>query len=149
MEPAGLYIALPIEINGAHITVVIRHMTEPHDKTRFERILVEDIKPMLPIVAQIGKDIVMRGYNDDVPTHDIKLLNPEKEYLLGAIYEREYRQLPEYKQFPKLSLHVTVDSDAKREKVNKILKERDGVVVLRIATLKEIGNKALIAKVVQ
>lgn len=149
MGSAGLYIALPIEINGAHITVVIRHMTEPHDKTRFERILVEDIKPMLPIVAQIGKDIVMRGYNDDVPTHDIKLLNPEKEYLLGAIYEREYRQLPEYKQYPKLSLHVTVDSDAKREKVNKILKERDGVVVLRIATLKEIGNKALIAKVIQ
>lgn len=122
-----MWIGLPLEEDGTHVTIVIRH-DNPSEEV-FKRILHEEIAPLLPIVLKVhtGK-IIMRGYKGDVPTMDVEFLDRRTNQIIKDIYRRNYAQGP----YPELVPHVTVKGDVK-----------DGYVVMH-ATLKRIGENEII-----
>ncbi len=63
---------------------------------------------------------------------------------LREIYRRNYRQQEGYTSYNELSAHVTVDT---AEKLASVEACQEGISVALTATLKKLGEKAVVAEV--
>ena len=114
----------------------------------FKELLKTQIAQLLPIPLLIHKNIVMRGYKNDVPTLDVSVEgNAWLEARLRSIYHKNYQQIEGHTSFPELEMHLTVDTDELLFMAAIIVDENDGKYLADKATLKRVGNKDEIASV--
>lgn len=138
-------IGLPIGTAGGHVTVVIRHGCHPKELTQILDVLNQEIVPLLPIPLVIEPGVVMRGYNGDVPTLNVRTEDTTMYDKLNAIYERVYQQIPEWTAYPTLRMHLNIDKDAVREEAENLLRDCQGKFLAKEAMLKKVGDKNLIS----
>jgi hypothetical protein len=143
-ERVGFWIGLPV--GPGHVTIVIRHGCDPGEVENFKQILTNEIAPLLPIPLVFQRDVIMRGYKNDVPTLNVTT-DTRTLAILKDIYRRNYQQIPEHTSYPELEMHMTVDSDELLMTAAAILDVSWGNYIAYSATLKKVGDKTLIASV--
>lgn len=147
-ERVGFWIGLPI--GPGHVTIVIRHNCEPAEQEHFKRILREEIAPLLPIQLKILRGLVLKGYNNDVPTLSVQINDViTKEDALKSIYARNYQQVPEHTAYPTLDMHMTIKDPDVNTFASYLINQQDGHYMATTATLKQVGNPEVIDHVDQ
>lgn len=144
-EGVGFWIGLEIDI--AHVTVVIRHGCKPVEVELFKEVLSVQIAPLLPIAIMIDSKVVMRGYKGDVPTLTVHAKDPYVEERLKEIYRQHYQQIPEHTAYPELEMHMTIDKPELKDLAAILLDSFEGRFIVTRATLKKVGDKTLIDSV--
>jgi hypothetical protein len=86
----GYWIGLPLangkEGEDAHVTIVLRQDCQPYEFQQLVDVMNAELKPLLPIVAVIRPEIIMRDYQFDVPTHDVIFPDVDVDKILKRIY---------------------------------------------------------------
>lgn len=147
-ERVGFWIGLPI--GPGHVTIVIRHGCAPAEQENFKRILREEIAPLLPIQLKILRGLVLKGYNNDVPTLSVQINDViGKEDALKSIYAKNYQQVPEFLSYPALDMHMTIKEQDVSNFASYLVNQQDGIYLATTATLKQVGNAEVIDHVDQ
>jgi hypothetical protein len=136
-----MFAALHIGGEDTHMTIMLNVDPTPSDVDK----MVKYLKLLsLPIVIVIEPGIVMRGYKNDVPTHNVYICNDHVRFFIEQMYEDTYKQKPEFKQYPKLSAHVSVDKPERAQIVDEYLEKKKGIVIVTSAYIKELGKKEIL-----
>lgn len=126
----GFWVGLPLDEHGTHITIVVRSGAPESDAYYLKEILETEIRAMLPIFIQIGPDVIMKGKNLDVPTHDVEFLAPNNVLAkLNDIYDRTYMVPNDKPKFP-FSPHISVKTPESKATVERILKYNGRMAIL-------------------
>jgi hypothetical protein len=135
MELPGFFVGLFFsDDSDAHVTLMIRKHCTVADLQKMVNYLRFEIAPMLPLVVSINPEIVMKGKELDVPTHDVHFTDNQAREQLSKLYSE---MCDPDSPFPNWSPHVTVDTDQKRQAVKK----SGGLAVLKMAHLRQLGFK--------
>lgn len=132
----------------AHITIAVRKDATEEDQKNMERALVDEVAPLFPLFVRISPEISWKGKDHDVETHDVTFVNPADGARLRAIYGSFYRNDDGATvHFIDHAPHVSTDDPAKRELIERILREEHGIATIRRAELRRFGEKVALFKV--
>ena len=138
----GFWIGLPI--GPGHVTVCIRHGCSADEVDHFKEVLHREIEPLLPIMLIIKRDVIMRGYKNDVPTLDVEIIDGVTRAKLEDIYRRNYQQIDGHTAYPELAPHITVDKPDVMQFIETCFARIGGAYMTFEATLKRVGDKTVI-----
>ena len=126
----GFWVGAPLDEHGTHITLVVRSGAPESDEPYLRQVLSDEMRPLLPIFVRIGTEVVMKGKDMDVPTHDVHFVAPKDvRARLADIYDRLYQVPASEPRFP-FEAHVTVKKPESKATVERILKYSAGQAVL-------------------
>lgn len=136
-----MFAALHIGGEDTHVTIMLNADPTPGDLDK----MINYLKILnFPLVIVIEPGIVMRGYKNDVPTHNVYIANDNMRAWIHKMYEDTYKQKPEFTSYPTLSAHVSVDKPERVKIVEEYLKETKGIVFVKSAYIKELGKKEIL-----
>ena len=140
----GYFVGIPIgeqEVGRAHVTILVREGSTPEDVVSIINDMKEELSEVLPLVIHIQPEVKMFGHNNDIPVHPVRFVHPEHEAILKQFYRKYYKQKPGHTPHPELEPHVSVDGKERKETVDFIFNQSNGVYIARSIQLKMIGDK--------
>jgi len=139
-----MFAALHIGGEDTHVTIVLNADPNPNDVDE----MVSYLKSLeLPIVVVIEPKIVLKGHNNDVPTHNVYIVNDMVRMKLHDMYKNTYKQKEGFTPHPTLSAHVSVDKPERVKIVKKLLEERKGIVLVNQAYIKQLGKPEILFQI--
>lgn len=121
---AALKVPSPRELD-LHITIARRYDISESERQAMQYDLERLIRPHLPIRVEFG-NFCHLGENGSFPAYKVTIPNVAVWNLIKEYHQRYYREAPDKALFPKLKLHVTVDTPEKREFFETMIRSGQG-----------------------
>lgn len=121
------FVALVVpDTPGCHITIGNNKDATAEEVLKMREEYEARIKPCFPFWVQVC-NFRLRGNKNEFPTYDCKATNPDDARTLEDFYRRHYKGKPGKYLYPMLEMHVTIDTDERREAIENIIRRQGGV----------------------
>lgn len=113
------YLVIP-DRPDLHITIANNRDATDHEFRTMTEDLSRLIRVHLPISLSIG-NFALRGATNTIPTYSVDVDDKMVEELLQRFYRTHYKVEPGKRWFPKLEMHITVDTPEKLSHVENVM----------------------------
>ncbi len=110
---------------GCHITIGNNKDATAEEVLAMRKEFEAYIKPYFPFWVQVC-NFRLRGNKNEFPTYDCKAATPDVMRILEDFYRRHYKGKEGKYLYPLLEMHVTIDTDERREAIENIIRRQGG-----------------------
>ncbi len=106
---------------GCHITIGNNKDASAEDVADMRKHFATYIEPCFPFEVQVC-NFRLRGNKNEFPTYDCRATSPGVQHLLETFYRTHYNGKEGKYLYPLLEMHVTIDTEERRDAIEKILR---------------------------